>query len=76
MKADIEPGWFTIQNAATWSGLSTRSIELLISDGRVVSRQVNIRSTSGGRRLVKRESLNDYIEASISSAEAKTSKKP
>lgn len=56
------PEWFTLAGAAAWSGLSERTIQKLISDNLIVSSNVVRPGNTRGRRLVKRKSLNDYIE--------------
>lgn len=67
MKNDQEPGWMSVEDAASWSGLSITLIRELIADDLIVSSNVVKPGKTRGRRLVNRESLNAYIETGIGS---------
>lgn len=57
MKTEIQPGWMTRETAARWSGLSVRTIDRIVSAGRVHSR------LKGRVRLIERESLHAFIDS-------------
>lgn len=63
---NITPEWLTLEGASRYCGLSTRTLESLIKDLHVVSSNVRMPGNSRGRRLLKRASLDAFIEAGVS----------
>lgn len=59
------PAWFTISDAARYSGLSTALIYELIKDGSLVSSTVLRPGKRRGRRLINRASIDSFIEAGV-----------
>ncbi|GAA5120423.1 helix-turn-helix domain-containing protein [Luteolibacter yonseiensis] len=66
MNDTIMPEWLTLEGAARYCGLSTRTLESLVKDLHVVSSNVRMPGKSRGRRLLKRASLDAFIESGIS----------
>lgn len=60
-----QPSWLTVAGAADYSGLSSALIYELIKEGCVTSSTVLRPGRRRGRRLVKRSSLDAYIESGI-----------
>lgn len=60
--AKIEPGWFSIEGAAVYTGFSSRSIHNAIEAGRITPRRVAVSGEKKVPRL-KREDLDAWIEA-------------
>ncbi|WP_193211998.1 hypothetical protein [Luteolibacter marinus] len=63
--APLEVKWMTYAVASHYSGLSTALIEDLALSGEIVSTNVLRKGASRGRRLIKRESLDEFIEAGL-----------
>lgn len=61
----VEPEYFTVDDGAAWSGLSTRSLRRAIKAGLIPALRVN---PSGGvgrpRILLRRTDLRAFIESS------------
>ena len=64
-KDPITPRWLTLEGAARYCGVSSRTIENYIKDGLIVSANVIRPGASRGRRLVDRCSLDSFIEQFI-----------
>ena len=58
----VEPGWYSLADAASYTGLSLKEITTAVSFGRLIAHKVKIASDRGGRRLIRRESLDAWIE--------------
>lgn len=65
IREPVSPGWLTINGAAKYSGLSEGHLKVLIKGGHVVSSNCKIPGNSKGRRLIKRASLDEFIESGI-----------
>ncbi len=61
----IQPAWLTLAGAVIYSGLSESTLHLLIKGKHVISSNCKLPGNSKGRRLLKRESLDAFIEAGI-----------
>ncbi len=57
--------WASIRDAATYSGLSKRTIEVLIKDNLIRSACPKRKGASRGRRLIDLRSLDEWIESGI-----------
>jgi hypothetical protein len=58
----LEPGWYTLSDAARYTGLSEKDITMAIWLGRVAVHTVRIASNRGGKKLLRREALDAWIE--------------
>jgi hypothetical protein len=61
-ETSIEPGWYTLSDAARYTGLSLKDITTAIWLGRVAVRTVRIASDRSGKKLIRREALDAWIE--------------
>ena len=59
------PEWLTVADALEYSGLSGALLYELISEGCIISSTVLRPGRRRGRRLIKRESLDEFIEEGI-----------
>jgi len=66
---EIRPEWLTLEGASRYCGLSTRTLESLVKGLHVVSSNVRMPGNSRGRRLLKRASLDAFIEAGVGGPE-------
>lgn len=57
--------WASIRDAATYSGLAERTIEVLIRDNLILSACPKRKGASRGRRLIDLRSLNEWIESGV-----------
>jgi hypothetical protein len=57
--------WATLKDAATYCGLSTRTLQELIRDEFIVSTLVKRPNATRGRRLIDLRSLDAWIEQGI-----------
>lgn len=68
-KKDIErnplPAWFSVLDAANYSGLSPALLYELIKDDCIVSSTALRPGCRRGRRLIQRASLDAFIEAGV-----------
>lgn len=62
----ITPRWLTLEGAATYSGLTSRTIQNYIAAGHVRSSNVIAAGKTRGRRLVDRLSLDSFLEQGVS----------
>ena len=67
----ITPRWLTYDQAATYSGLSSRLLQNHVRDGYVRSSNVVAPGSTRGRRLLDRESLDAFIEEGVGRAPSK-----
>jgi len=65
MSQYIQPGWFTFEGASAYCGLSVSTIQMIVSRNLVISSNVRMPGNTRGRRLIKRESLDAFIEQGI-----------
>ena len=61
----VGPRWATLDNAAVYCGLCTRTIKKAASDGLVETSHVRQLGASRGRRLINLRSLDRWIESGI-----------
>jgi len=57
--------WASLRDAAIYSGLSKRTIELLIMDNEIRSACPKRKGATRGRRLIDLRSLDEWIESGI-----------
>ena len=69
----VTPEWFTYKGASQYCGLSIRKLEELVKERAVVSSNLKDPGNSRGRRLIKRISLDEYIEAGIEAPPSESS---
>lgn len=62
----IEPRWLTYEGAERYSGLNKRTLQNYVKDGHVRSSNVKQPGATRGRRLIDRQSLDEFIEGGIS----------
>lgn len=64
MKTEIHitPAWLTIPGAVRYSGIGRASIEAFVKKKLVDSRKVVQPGNKSGRRLIRRSSLDQFIE--------------
>lgn len=60
-----ENKWLTFQAAAVYSGLNVRTLQNYARKGLIITSTVKLPGASRGRRLVKKQSIDDFIEAGI-----------
>ena len=60
-----EKKWLTLQAAAAYSGLNIRTLQNYAREGLIIASTVKQPGASRGRRLVKKQSIDDFIEAGI-----------
>lgn len=65
VKDVVEQRWASVKEAAIYSGLSERQIEILAASGEVISACPKRRGAKRGRRLIDLRSLDRWIENGI-----------
>jgi len=70
MTPNSKPAWFTVADAAKYSGLSPALIYELIKENCIVSSTVLRPGRRRGRRLVQRASIDAFIEAGVGKSSA------
>lgn len=70
MTPNFKPAWFTVADAAKYSGLSAALIYELIKENCIVSSTVLRPGRRRGRRLVQRASIDAFIEAGVGRSSA------
>jgi hypothetical protein len=63
--ATVEPGWYKIPQAVTFSGMSRSAIYDGIRSGEIKSACLRKEGNSRGLRLVNAKSLNAFIESHV-----------
>ena len=64
------PEWFSVADASEYSGLSGAVLYEYINEGCIISSTVLRPGRRRGRRLIKRESLDQFIEEGIGKSSA------
>ena len=59
------PAWFSVSDAAHYSGLSAALLYELIEDKCIISSTALRPGRRRGRRLIQRASLDEFIEAGV-----------
>jgi hypothetical protein len=70
MTPNLKPAWFTVADAAKYSGLSAALLYELIKEDCIVSSTVLRPGRRRGRRLVQRASIDAFIEAGVGRSSA------
>ncbi len=68
MQTQIAPRWLTLEQAQNYCGLNVRTLQNYIRDGLIESANVKAPGASRGRRLLKTESLDAFIEKHVGAA--------
>jgi hypothetical protein len=61
----ITPRWLSYKGASHYSGLSIRVLQDHVKGGRIVASNVIAPGATRGRRVISRESLDQFIEQGI-----------
>ncbi|MCX6879479.1 MAG: helix-turn-helix domain-containing protein [Verrucomicrobia bacterium] len=64
--ATINPRWLTLPQAAAYSGIGERCIQNYLRAGHIRSSNCRAPGATRGRRLIDRESLDNFILAGVS----------
>jgi hypothetical protein len=69
-KQAIKPAWLTYPSAETYTGLSGRTIERRVADGTLVTTFIKPKGAKRGRRLISRQSIDDWMESGMGESQA------
>ena len=68
MQTQIAPKWLTLEQGQNYCGLNIRTLQNYIRDGLIESANVKAPNATRGRRLIKTESLDAFIERHVGAA--------